>query len=110
MLYHTYFAWVSFIPASWFILLWLQQGLGTEPLRTKEALWEACFRPDEHCVKIRELFCNGREEIVFGFHSSCQPQLCGDFFTDAKLTQSYETRPEHTHPFSGLCNPTSTCI
>lgn len=58
-------------------------------LRSEEVLWEACcglyFRLDEHCVKIRELFCNGREEIFIGFHCTCQPQLCGHFFTDAKL-------------------------
>lgn len=47
-------------------------------------LWPV-LRLDEHCVKIRELFCNGREEIFIGFHCTCQPQLCGHFFTDAKL-------------------------
>lgn len=82
-------------------------------LRNEEVLWEACcglyLRPDECCVKIRELFCSGREEIVIDFHSTHQPQLCGDFFTDAKLKQSCEVSPEHTHPFSGLCNPKSHC-
>lgn len=107
-----------FIPFSWFILLWLQQGWeqnyfcreNTEKWRDAmgSVLWPV-LRPDEWCVKIRELFCNGREEIFIGFRSACQPQLCGDFFTDAKLKQSYEMRPDHPHPLSGLCKPTGSC-
>lgn len=96
------FCLVFFHPCQLVYLALASAGAGSRTisvgrtLRSEEMLWETCcglyFRPDEHCVKIRELFCNGREEIVIGFHSACQPQLCGDFFTDAKLKQSHEMR------------------
>lgn len=56
-----------------FIFPWLQCRLGTklflwgERLRSEEVLREVCcglyFKPDGHYMKIRVLFCNGREEI-----------------------------------------------
>lgn len=96
---------VCFFHLCQFIFPWLQCRLVTklflwgEPLRSEEVLREACcglyFKPDGHYMKIIVLFCNGREEIL-SFHSACQPQHFGVFFTDAKPKQSYEMRPEHT--------------